>query len=185
MFCTKNTCFVCGSFCCRICGYQAPFVEIYIAVKELYRNWNKMGKWVWPFLPPLLCCLNVEWLKIGKLLDFNIPIIYLYVVCRLPMSVLPSKHPQLLKYNEKRVPIMISATAAINFFESQPRPWQQQLQPRPPDEALLVSPATSKISYRTRRLQALQKMEFSTIPYHTIPYHTIPYLSFLVRNRVV
>ena len=43
--------------------------------------------------------------------------LYLYVVCRLPMSVLPSKHPQLLK-NKKRVPIMISATTAIkNFWE--------------------------------------------------------------------
>ena len=68
---------------------------------------------------------------------------------------------------------MISATTAVKIFESQPRPWQQQLQPRPPDEALLVSPATSKTSYKTRRLQVLQKMEFSTIPYHTIPYHTI------------
>ena len=63
---------------------------------------------------------------------------------------------------------MISATTAVKIFESQPRPWQQQLQPRPPDEALLVSPATSKTSYKTRRLQVLQKMEFSTIPYHTI-----------------
>ena len=48
--------------------------------------------------------------------------LYLYVVCCLPMSVLPSKHPQLLKYKykckEKRVPIMISATTAIeNFWE--------------------------------------------------------------------
>ena len=48
--------------------------------------------------------------------------LYLYVVCCLPMSVLPSKHPQLLKfkykYKEKRVPIMISATTVIeNFWE--------------------------------------------------------------------
>ena len=95
--------------------------------------------------------------------------LYLYVVCRLPMSVLPSKHPQLLK-NKKRVPIMISTTTAIKIF------WE------PTSPLTTTAPAKATgwgiAGIASHLKDFIQNSETSSPPKdrvfnHTIPYHTI------------
>ena len=97
--------------------------------------------------------------------------LYLYVVCRLPMSVLPSKHPQLLKYKykykEKRVPIMISATTVIENF------WE------PTSPLTTTAPAKATgwgiAGIASHLKDFIQNLETSSTPKDGVFNHTIPY----------